>query len=51
MTGEFEIGRNISIAGSVANLVVSIVLGIYMGIAGIFLGTVATYVLQIVLKS
>ena len=36
--------------GSVVNLIVSIILGINMGIAGIFIGTLCTQVIQIVLK-
>ncbi len=51
MIGEFAIGRNISIAGSVLNLFVAIVLGNYFGIIGIFLGTSATYAIQIFLKA
>lgn len=50
VAGYFVQGRNISICGSVVNLIVSIILGRYWGIAGIFLGTVCTYVIQIVLK-
>ena len=51
MIGEFAIGRNISIAGSVLNLFVAILLGNYFGIIGIFLGTSATYSIQIFLKA
>ncbi|MGM9552427.1 MAG: oligosaccharide flippase family protein [Clostridia bacterium] len=50
MIGEFEKGRNISIIGSVVNLIVSIVLGKMIGITGIFLGTVVTYVIQVIMK-
>lgn len=50
LAGYFREGRNISIAGSVVNLFVSIVLGKLWGILGIFLGTSCTYIIQIVLK-
>ena len=50
VSGFFKEGRNISIAGSVVNLIVSIVLGKMYGIIGIFLGTFCTYAIQIVLK-
>ncbi len=50
VAGLFKEGRNISIIGSVVNLAVSIVLGHFWGIVGIFLGTFCTYVIQIVLK-
>lgn len=50
MTGQFSIGRNISIISAVANLVVSLVLGIKIGIVGIFLGTMATYIIEVISK-
>lgn len=50
VSGYFVHGRNISIAGTVINLIVSIVLGYYTGIFGIFLGTFCTYLIQTVLK-
>ena len=50
VSGFFKEGKNISIAGSVVNLIVSIVLGKFYGIIGIFLGTFCTYLIQIVLK-
>lgn len=50
VAGYFTQGRNISIIGSLVNLVVSIVFGYYTGIFGIFLGTFCTYFIQIVLK-
>lgn len=50
VSGFFKEGRNISIAGSVVNLIVSIVLGKKYGIIGIFMGTFCTYIIQIVLK-
>ena len=43
VSGLFEKDRNISIAGSVINLIVSIILGIKIGICGIFIGTICTY--------
>ncbi len=49
-TGMFAVDKNISIAGSTANLLVSIVFGKLWGMAGIFLGTTCTLVIQIVLK-
>ena len=50
VSGLFKEGRNISILGSVVNLIVSIVLGKAWGIIGIFLGTFCTYLIQIVMK-
>ena len=50
VSGLFEKDKNISIIGTVANLFVSIVFGIRWGILGIFLGTLVTYVIQIILK-
>lgn len=50
VAGLFKEGRNISIIGSVANLLVSIIFGIPFGIFGIFLGTFCTYFIQIVMK-
>lgn len=50
VSGFFVEGRNISIIGSVANLIVSIVIAYYAGIFGIFLGTFCTYFIQIVMK-
>lgn len=50
VSGLFKEGRNISILGSVVNLVVSVVLGKAWGIIGIFLGTFCTYLIQTVLK-
>lgn len=50
VSGLFSIDKYIGILGSVVNLIVSIILGINMGIAGIFIGTLCTQVIQIVLK-
>lgn len=50
VSGQFGTDRNISILGSVVNLIVSIVLGRSIGIAGIFIGTLFTYVIQLILK-
>lgn len=50
VSGLFVEGRNISITGSVVNLIVSIALGKYWGMIGIFLGTMSTYIIQIVMK-
>ena len=50
VSGLFRKDKNISIIGSTVNLIISIVLGQFWGIEGIFIGTIATYVIQIVLK-
>ena len=50
VSGLFVEGRNISIVGSVINLIVSIVLGKYLGMLGIFIGTMCTYIVQIISK-
>lgn len=50
ISGYFVEGRNISIIGSVTNLIVSIIFGHYTGMFGIFLGTMFTYVIQIIMK-
>lgn len=50
VSGLFSKDKNISIAGSVSNLIISILLGIKFGTFGILLGTLATLVIQIVLK-
>lgn len=50
VSGLFAKDKNISIIGSTANLIISIVLGKKMGINGIFIGTICTYLIQIVLK-
>ena len=51
VSGLFKQDRNIAILGSTVNLVVSLVLGKMMGIVGIFLGTVCTQLIQLVLKT
>ena len=50
VSGLFAKDKNISILGSTVNLIVSLVLGKLIGIAGIFIGTVCTHVIQIILK-
>ncbi len=50
VSGFFKEGRNISIIGSTINLIVSVVLGHYTGILGIFVGTFFTYFIQILMK-
>ncbi len=49
-SGLFSYNKYISLAGTAINLIVSIILGRSMGMAGIFLGTSATYLLQFVLR-
>ena len=51
VSGLFSKDKNISIAGSTVNLIVSIILGKALGLAGIFIGTICTYVIQIIMKS
>lgn len=50
VSGLFKDDKKISIAGSTVNLIVSLVLGKFIGMAGIFIGTTCTYLLQITLK-
>lgn len=50
VSGIFVEGRNISIIGSVVNLALSIILAQFIGLSGIFIGTFATYFIQIILK-
>ena len=50
VSGLFAKDKNISIAGSVVNLILSIILGIKFGTLGILLGTLASLVIQIILK-
>lgn len=50
VSGLFARDKNISIAGSVVNLILSIILGIKFGTLGILLGTLASLIIQIVLK-
>ena len=51
LTGYFAIGRNISFASAMTNLIVSVILGKQIGIIGIFIGTICTYVIEIVTKT
>ncbi|MDO5546624.1 MAG: lipopolysaccharide biosynthesis protein [Eubacteriales bacterium] len=51
VAGRFKENKNISIAGAVTNLVISVVLGVKLGMAGIFIGTTATTLVQLVLKT
>jgi len=51
VSGLFKQDRNIGIIGSTVNLIVSISLGLKMGIPGIFMGTVCTQTIQLVLKT
>jgi len=51
LTGYFDIGRNISFVSAVANLIVSVILGRRIGLVGIFIGTMTTYVIEIVTKT
>lgn len=48
--GLFKYDKYISITGSGINLIISFVLGKRIGMAGILLGTSATYIIQFVLK-
>lgn len=50
VSGLFKKDKNIAILGSGINLIVSIVLGRRIGILGIFIGTVCTQIIQMVLK-
>jgi len=49
-SGLFKMDKYISIAGTTINLIVSFILGYYIGIGGILLGTICTYVIQYNLK-
>ena len=51
VSGLFSKDKNISIAGSSINLIVSVALGLRWGILGIMLGTTCTLVIQIILKT
>ena len=50
LSGYFVIGRNISFVSAVVNLTVSIVLGMKIGLIGIFIGTMCTYTIEIIAK-
>ena len=49
-SGLFRADKYISITGSTINLIVSFILGKYIGIAGILIGTICTYVIQYTLQ-
>lgn len=51
VSGLFSLDKYASIVGSTANLIVSIILGIKLGIVGIFIGTCLTYVIQMLFKA
>lgn len=51
LTGYFDIGRNISFVSAMTNLIVSVILGRKIGLVGIFIGTMSTYVIEIVTKT
>lgn len=51
VSGLFKYDKYVSIAGSVVNLVVSIIFGLKIGMLGIFIGTFMTYLIQSVLKT
>lgn len=50
VSGLFKQDKNISIIGSTANLIISIILGLNYGMVGIFIGTTVTYLVQLYLK-
>ena len=50
LSGFFTIGRNISFVSAVVNLAVSVVLGMKIGMIGIFIGTMSTYTIEIITK-
>ena len=51
VSGLFKYDKYVSIAGSAVNLIVSIILGMKIGMVGIFIGTFMTYLIQSVLKT
>lgn len=51
VSGLFKDNKNISIVGSVTNLVVSVALGMKLGMVGIFIGTTVTSLVQLTLKT
>lgn len=51
LTGYFAIGRNISFTSAMVNLIVSVILGRQIGLIGIFIGTMCTYVIEIITKT
>ncbi len=50
VSGLFRQDKYVSIAGTIINLVISIVFGLKYGMIGIFIGTIATYLVQATLK-
>lgn len=50
VSGLFTEDKNISIIGSTANLIVSIIFGMKYGMIGIFFGTTITYLVQLFMK-
>lgn len=50
VSGLFSKDKNISIIGSISNLIISVVFGLKFGTFGILLGTFATLLIQIILK-
>ena len=51
VSGLFQQDKYVSIAGSAVNLLVSVILGLRIGMAGIFIGTFLTYAIQAILKA
>ncbi len=51
LTGYFAVGRNISFVSAMVNLIVSVILGRKIGLIGIFIGTMCTYVIEIITKT
>lgn len=51
VSGLFSDDKKTSIAGSVMNLTISFVLGKWIGMAGIFIGTTSTLLIQLIMKS
>ena len=51
VSGLFKYDKWASIVGSIVNLIVSIILGKKIGMAGIFIGTIITYLTQAIIKA
>lgn len=51
VSGLFSKDKNIAIIGSSANLIVSVIFGKLLGISGIFLGTIFSQLIQLILKT
>jgi len=51
VSGLFKWDKYVGLIGSSVNLIVSIVLGLRIGIVGIFIGTICTQTIQIILKT